>query len=140
VPINGPTSLDPKVILQRIGGSPSIHPALLPFYGVKSGDELNTPEKQGLVADATPLTHVTRDDPPTFMVYEIPRGGTPFPPETSANTTIHHPEFGVMLKEKLDAVGVENFLQTKNDGSDPNAMWKFLAKHLRPERAPAGWR
>jgi acetyl esterase/lipase len=136
VPMSGPTTLDPKLILQRVGGPPSIHPALLPFYNVKSAAELDTPEKQKLIADASPLNLVTKDSPPTFMLYAIPLGGTPLPPETSANISIHHAEFGRMLKEKLDAVGVENVLQTKGDGSDPNAMWTFLFKHLKPESAP----
>ena len=38
-----------------------------------------------------------------------------------------------MLKEKLDAAGVENVLQTAGDGSDPQAMWEFLVKHLKPD-------
>jgi hypothetical protein len=69
------------------------------------------------------------------MQYGFPLGGTPLPPNTPINTSIHHPEFGLILKEKLDAAGVENFLQTKDDGSDPQAMWKFLFKHLKPEGA-----
>ncbi|WP_395737617.1 alpha/beta hydrolase fold domain-containing protein [Prosthecobacter sp.] len=136
VPVIGPTTLDPKVILARVGGSPTIHPAMPMFFGVKSLDELNTPEMQKVIDDASPLTHVTKDDPPTFMRYASPLGGTPFPAATSPNITIHHPEFGAMLKEKLDALGIENVLQTKDDGSDPQAMWIFLFKHLKPERAP----
>jgi acetyl esterase/lipase len=138
VPMSGPTTLDPKLILQRVGGPPSSHPALLPFFNVKSVAELDTPEKQKLIADASPLNLVTKDSPPTFMVYAIGLGGTPLPPETSANIYIHHGEFGRMLKEKLDAAGVENVLQTGGDGSDPQAMWAFLFKHLKPELAPTG--
>jgi acetyl esterase/lipase len=137
IPQIGPTTLDPKLILKRVGGPPSIHPALPPFFNVKSLAELDTPEKQKLIDDASALNHVTRDSPPTFMQYASPLGGTPLPPETSANISIHHAEFGRMLKEKLDAVGVENVLQTKGDGSDPQAMWTFLFKHLKPEFAPA---
>jgi acetyl esterase/lipase len=136
IPQAGPTTLDPKLILQRVGGPPTIHPAITPFFGVKSVTELNTPEKQKLIDDASPLHHVTKDDPPTFLLYGSPLGGTPFPPETSPNISIHHPEFGVMLKEKLDALGIENTLQTKDDGSDPQLMWKFVFKHLKPESAP----
>lgn len=132
VPQIGPTTLDPNLILQRVGGSPSIHPAMLPLFAVKSIAELEQPEKHRLVVDASPLTHVTADDPPTFMQYMTGLGGTPLPPETSPNISIHHPEFGRMLKEKLDELGVENFLQTKDDGSDPLAMWKFLQRHLKP--------
>ncbi|EDY15999.1 putative lipase/esterase [Chthoniobacter flavus Ellin428] len=138
LPQIGPTTFDPKLILQRVGGPPSIHPALLPFFNVKSIAELDTPEKQKLIADASPLNLVTKDAPPTFMQYASPLGGTPLPPQTSVNVSIHHAEFGRMLKEKLDALGVENVLQTKDDGSDPQAMWTFLFKHLKPESAPAG--
>jgi acetyl esterase/lipase len=133
IPQSGPTVLDPKIILKRVGGSPTIHPAMLPFFGVKTIEELDAPEKQKLIADASPITHVSSDDPPTFLQYAFPLGGTPLPPETPINTSIHHGEFGVMLKEKLDAAGVENVLQTKDDGSDPMAMLKFVLKHLKPE-------
>ena len=54
VPQAGPTTLDPKLILKRVGGPPSIHPAMLPFYGAKSIEELDTPEKQKLIGDAVP--------------------------------------------------------------------------------------
>ena len=135
-PQSGPTTLDPKLILRRVGGDPTVTGALLPFFGVRSLAELDAPEKQRLVADASAITHVTRDAPPTFMQYEFPLGGTPLPADTPVNVSIHHPEFGVMLKEKLDAAGVENVLQTKGDGSDPQALWNFLLQHLKPEAIP----
>jgi acetyl esterase/lipase len=131
IPQSGPTTLDPKVILKRIGGSPSIHPAMLPFFDVKSIAELEDPAKQKLIADASPISHVTSDDPPTFLVYAFPLGGTPLPENANINLSIHHPEFGVLLKQKLDAAGVENTLQSKDDGSDPRAMLHFVAKHLK---------
>jgi len=137
LPQSGPTTLDPKVILKRIGGNPTITDALLPFFGVRSLRELDTPDKQKLVADASPITHVTKDAPPTFMQYVFPLGGTPLPEDTPINTSIHHSEFGVILKEKLDAVGVENVLQTAGDGSDPQALWGFLVKHLKPDAVPS---
>ncbi|MEP6669634.1 MAG: alpha/beta hydrolase [Chthoniobacter sp.] len=133
LPQSGPTTLDSKLILQRIGGDRTVTGALLPFFGVKSLEELNAPDKQKLVADASAITHVTRNAPPTFMQYVFPLGGTPLPENTPINNSIHHPEFGVMLKEKLDAAGVENVLQTAGDGSDPQALEKFLVKHLKPD-------
>ena len=133
VPVSGPTTLDPEQILRHVGGSPRIHPALLPFFDVESIEELKDQQKQKLIADASPITHVTPDDPPTFMVYGSPLGGTPLPPDANVNLSIHHPEFGVLLKEKLDAAGVENVLQTKDDGSDPQGMLKFLQKYLDPD-------
>ena len=131
IPMSGPTTLDPKLILKRVGGSPTIHPAMLPFFDVKSIPELDAPDKQKLISDASPISHVTPDDPPTLQVFGFPLGGTPLPPDANINLSIHHPEFGVLLKEKLDAAGVENALQAKGDGSDPQTMAKFLAKHLK---------
>ena len=133
--MSGPTTLDPQLILRRVGGHPTIHPALLPFFGVKSIEELKAPEKQKLIADASPITHVTRDDPPTFLQYGFPVGGTPLAPDAPINTSIHHSEFGVILKEKLDAAGVENALQTNDDGSDAQGLFKFLFKHLKLDAA-----
>jgi hypothetical protein len=132
LPESGPSTLDPKLILQRVGGDRSVTGALLPFFGVRSLAELDAPDKQKLVIDASALNHVTKNAPPTFML-QFPLGGTPLPEKTDVNYSIHHPEFGVMLKEKLDAAGVENVLQTKGDGSDPDAFWKFLVAHLKPE-------
>ena len=58
LPQIGPTTLDPKLILKRVGGPPSIHPALPAFFNVKSVAELDTPEKQKLIDDASALNHV----------------------------------------------------------------------------------
>ncbi len=140
VPMAGPTTLDPELILKRIGGNPQIHPALLPFFDVESISELQDQEKQKLVAEASPITHVTPDDPPTFLQYGFPLGDTPLPPDADINLSIHHPEFGVLLKEKLDAAGVENAMQSKDDGTEPQAIFRFLFKHLKPERVPPGMR
>ncbi len=137
IPQSGPATLDPKLILKRIGGDPTVTGALLPFFGIKSFAELDAPEKQALVAEASPITHITKDDPPTFMIYVFPLGGTPLPKNTPINVSIHHSEFGVMLKEKLDAAGVENVLWTPGDGSDPQALWGFLLKHLKPGAVPS---
>lgn len=140
VPMAGPTTLDPDVILKRIGGNPQIHPALLPFFDVENLSELRQQEKRRLVEEASPVTHVTPDDPPTYLHYGFPLGGTPLPPDADINLSIHHPEFGVLLKEKLDAAGVENALQSKDDGSEPEAMFRFLFRHLKPERIPPAMR
>jgi len=136
-PQSGPTTLDPKLIRQRVGGDPKAIGALLPFFGVRSPEELDAPDKQKLVADASPINHITRNAPPTFLQYVFPLGGTPLPENTPINVSIHHSEFGVMLKEKLDAAGVENVLQTPGDGSDPQALWAFLIKHLKPDALPS---
>jgi hypothetical protein len=54
-----------------------------------------------LFTEASPLTHLTRDDPPVFASYDAE---TPAPPERDG---IHHVEFGRILKGKCDLLGVE---------------------------------
>jgi acetyl esterase/lipase len=136
-PQSGPATLDPKVVCDPIGGDPSVVGALLPFFGVRSLEQLDAPDQQKRVADASPITHVNKDAPPTFLTYEFPLGGTSLPGNAPIHYSIHHPKFGVMLKEKLDALGVENVFHTKGDGLDPEALQKFLVKHLKPEAIPA---
>jgi acetyl esterase len=136
-PQSGPATLDPKVICNRIGGDPSVTGVLLHFFGVRNLEELDAPDKQKLVADASPITHVNKDAPPTFLTYDFPLRGTPLPENAPIHYSIHDPKFGVMLKEKLDALGVENVFHTKGDGLEPEAVRKFLVKHLKPEGVPS---
>lgn len=133
MPAAGPTTLDPKLIVQRIGGPPSVHGCLLPFFDVKKLDELQSEEKQALVRDASPISHVTRDDPPTYLRYPTPLGGTPLPANTNVMVSIHHAEFGAMVKEKLDEAGVENVLQVVGDGKPTDAGIEFIRRHLKAE-------
>src|SRR5205807_1094979 len=67
-----------------------------------------------------------------------PPSGTPLPAMPSASLTIHHPELGVMRKEKLDAPGIENVLADHGRwlGPDGDVAVPFQA----PETGhPAAW-
>jgi hypothetical protein len=48
--------------------------------------------------------------------------------------SIHHAEFGAMIKEKLDEAGVENVLQAVGDGRSADAGLDFLRRHLKAEK------
>lgn len=134
VPIAAPTNLDPNYIRKEIGGNPLVHPSINPFFGVESEKELQPPEKQRQVREASPMTHVSKDDPPTFQLYPGELSKTPLPPDTDINTSIHHAQFGVLLKEKLDAAGIPNELAYADDGRSKAeqfaALQAFLQKHL----------
>ena len=118
LPVDAPTTLNPKLIAERIGGSPKIHPALLPFFGTKSLEALEEPEFAEKVAAADPFTYISADDPPTYCLFNLPMTETPLPADADVNISIHHPEFGVYLKEKLEAVDVECEVQWKGDGKN----------------------
>lgn len=129
-PVAGPTVLDPKEILKRVGGNPEIHPAMKPFFAIKDLADLETPEKAKLVIESSPVSHVSKDDPPTYLIYQGALGDTPLPATADVNQSIHHAEFGAILKEKLDKVGVICELQTMGDGKTSTDLVKFLKKHL----------
>jgi acetyl esterase/lipase len=106
------SSYDPRFIRKIIGGHAFEHPALQSFYGLKD-DELDSPRAHKLYDEAAPINYVTKDDPPVFMFYTVPKA--PLGPDADANTGIHHPNFGVALKEKLDPLHIECILKHRDD-------------------------
>jgi hypothetical protein len=85
--------------------------------------------------DASPINFVTKDDPPTFMYYYEPKG--PLPKDAKPGDGIHHPNFGVALKEKLDPLKIECVLRHADDykgkPGDTNLkeVMEFLGKYLK---------
>jgi hypothetical protein len=43
---------------------------------------------------------------------------------------MHHPHFGVMLKEKMDAAGLESVLHYQSKPPRPGEDFEFIAKHF----------
>jgi len=115
-PINGPTTLDPAWITPNMGGPPHVHGALPKLFGGGVEEIAADPEMRALVLDASAMTHATKDDPPTLLVYSFELEGIPLPEDATTGLLIHHPFFGQALKEKLDELGVENSFR---HGVDP---------------------
>jgi len=134
--IGAQTSYDPRFIRERIGGRAHEHVAIRPFYGLGPGANLDDPALAPAFEDASPMTHVGPGAPPAFLAYSEPR--SPLPADSPAGRGIHHPEFGVALKERLDPLGVECVLVHDDDYRDradpedgmPRDLVAFLARHL----------
>jgi hypothetical protein len=130
-------SYDPRWIKKVVGGRAHEHPALMPFYGLKEG-ELDSPKAHKLYEEASPINYVTNDDPPTFLFYSEPKG--PLPADAKPGQGIHHPRFGVALKEKLDSLKIECVMRHRDDykGADGDALHRemvaFLLKHFRDKK------
>jgi acetyl esterase len=127
------SSYDPRWIKEKIGGKAHEHPALAPFYGLKA-DELDTPKAHKLYEQASPINFVSKDDPPVFLFYNEPKGA--LPADAKPGEGIHHPNFGVALKEKLDPLKVECVLRHSDDYKGKPAdlrkeMMEFFVKHLK---------
>ncbi|MGO9406566.1 MAG: hypothetical protein ACLP41_04655, partial [Acidimicrobiales bacterium] len=127
---------DPRFIKQLIGGRAHEHVALKPLFGVSSPAESDTPRIHRLYEDASPLNHVSSDDPPVILFYSEPNA--PLSPAARPGAGIHHPRFGAALKAVLDPLGVECILRHNDDyrGQEhpEQAMYHdlvgFFAKHL----------
>jgi len=116
--INGQCSYDPRFIKEHIGGSGQLHPVLYDFYGL-SEDEVDTPEAHQAYEAAAPLTYLTADDPPVFTFYPHSATPVPLPPDADAGVVIHHPQFGVVLRDRMAALGIECVLRLPEDYDCP---------------------
>ncbi len=76
------------------------------------------------------IYHVTKDDPPILMTYGIPLQKLPLAKDTPRGELIHNPAFGLLLKEKLDEVGIENYFYHGGNKAPADAQEKFVLKHF----------
>jgi hypothetical protein len=135
----GQSSVDPNWIAENFpGADPTKYEPLPHINGVETFEDLEKPEVRKRIEESSAINHLTKDDPPVYMTYKVPN--EPITEKTSAGTIIHHPLFGVRLKEKMDALGIENVLviRDKPEGKDPYGDMHafFRAKLLGESPAP----
>jgi hypothetical protein len=140
------STYDPRFIRRVIGGRAYELPPLATFYGITL-DELDTPKAYVLYEDAAPITHVSSDDPPVIMYYTEPKADLTPGPNTGPNLYypdfgkplegfdkpgwgIHHPKFGVALKEVLDPMGIECVLIHRDDYPDGTNAGSEVNRHM----------
>jgi arylformamidase len=104
----GQTSIDPKVIEGWLGPNVLKHRMIWLSVGEPDMDSAlkNYDERKPLYVEFSPYNHVTADDPPLLMTY----GEDMSLPSKDAGHGIHHPVYGVKMKEKADEVGMECYL------------------------------
>lgn len=129
----GQATYDPIKIKELIVGRAWEHPSLLKVYGLQTNEQALHPtsETQRLYDECAAITHLTKDDPPLFMVYSEPDG--PLPADARPGQGIHHPNFGKLLKRKMDELGIENVYVHTQDakGADVNQqMLDFFQKQF----------
>ncbi|MGE0609861.1 MAG: alpha/beta hydrolase fold domain-containing protein [Pirellulales bacterium] len=101
----GQTSIDPKVIEGWLGPNVLKHRMINMAVGEKTIEEAlaNYDKHRALYLEFSPYNHLDKDDPPLWMTY----GNNMTLPSLDAGHGIHHPVYGVKLKEKSDAAGHE---------------------------------
>ena len=130
---SGQTSIDPQVIEGWLGPNVLKHRMINLSVGESTieGALKNYDRHHALYVEFSPYNHVDAQDPPLLMTY----GNDMTLPSKDASHGIHHPVFGVKLKEKSDSVKHECHLiipgvsqSDKYKTADEFLIAKLLAK------------
>ena len=129
LPISMQSTYDPREIKKVVPGDAYKHPALVLLFARPEGWDWDTGEIDGaldaLLKDASPINHLTADDPPVFLIH-YERSNTP--------GNIHHSNFGKHLQEALDKLGIECVRRMDSDYDSMTAayadMVEFLKRHF----------
>lgn len=88
-------------------------------------------ELQKIVAEVSALDLISADDPPIHMSYGMaPDDPVPTDPKRARGWKVHHVMFGVKLKEKMDALGVEADLKYRGSDSKYVSVAHFFKTKL----------
>jgi outer membrane protein assembly factor BamB len=137
---NGQSSYDPR-FAEKIGlPRPNFerHPFFEAFYDIKP-DQIDTPIAYKRYEQAAPITYLSKDDPPALLTYSCPNEEVTA--ETSLGLIVHHPKFGIALKEQMDKLGIECIVQYQapqtrelvrhKEGAVPVTPTEFIRRNLR---------
>lgn len=129
------STFDPRKIREWVGEAAAQHPVLKSFYGLKN-EEVDTPKAFKLYEAASPINRLTRDDPPVYAFYLEARG--PLPPNAKPGQGIHHINFGLRLKQKMDQLGIECIIRHRDEGAAfESEMVEFYTRRLKPVKPTA---
>jgi acetyl esterase/lipase len=128
---NMQSTYDPQVIKEIIPGNAFNDSALKPFYGLPNDWNWETDKidstLDALIKDASPINHLTKDDPPVF-IYHAESARKP--------GNIHHPDFGTYLADAMEKLEIEYVIKTSADYDSRSApfedMVRFVLPYLKP--------
>jgi len=130
------TSYDPRFI-KKLFPAINVNSAWFAFFGMKSLKDVENPDFWPMFEEASPLHHLTPDDPPVYLYYSQPN--TPLPPDAPPGVYIHHPKFGFALKAKMDPLGIPCTVRSREDAPrfPVQEIVDFFRRNLlHPENAP----
>ncbi len=126
----GQTSIDPKVIEPWLGPNVLQHRMIHLSVGESSLQQAldNYDKHRPLYEEFSPYNHLDAQDPPLLMTYRMK---LTLPSEDKSHG-IHHPVYGLKLKEKSDALGHEcHLVITASSTADPyHSAREFLMEKL----------
>jgi acetyl esterase len=142
---NGQSSYDPR-FAESIGiPRPNFerNPFFLPFYGLAE-NEIDTPKAYRRYEEMAPITYLSKGDPPALLDYSFPN--VDVDSETKLGQIVHHPLFGIALKERMDRLGIECVVQyvdrtgkkvRHSDDATPLTPVRFINEHFEKAKSAA---
>ncbi|GAB6165817.1 alpha/beta hydrolase [Thermostilla marina] len=122
----GQTSMDLNWWQENIPGYERPHRDVTEIFG-----PVSRKRQREIVEDISALSLLSEDDPPIFMTYGM-RPNDPIPEGSRAQGwKVHHVNFGIALKEKADALGVEAYLQYPGVKTKYASQTEFLIRKLK---------
>ena len=116
------STLDPWLIDNRIGPQAASHSMIWASVGAKDFHDLlkNWDQYEALSRECSPITHLSSDDPPVFMVYN-----------PSITPGIHYVEFGLMLKRQCDKLGLSCTIELHDKETRQAALEQFMLETFK---------
>src|SRR6185295_717894 len=97
-------------------------------------EEIDTPKAYERYEKAAPITYLSKDDPPALLTYSFPNDEVTA--TSDLNLVVHHPKFGIALKERMDKLGIECVVEYKGQPEAPKVSTvDFFKKHFERARA-----
>jgi len=127
------TCLEPDIVVGWVGEQILNHAMIARAVGLKKGEDIRKPKPEWsrLLQEFSPITHVTKDDPPILISNQRI---DPLP-ATSAGSAIHHAVLGMKFEQRAKEVGATCILRIEAQ-PDPGTLSPeaFLLQHLRPNQ------
>ncbi len=139
------SSYDPRFVESFGSPRPNLerHGFFFPFYGIER-DEVDSEEAYRLYEEMAPITYLTEDDPPVMLNYSATNRDAD--PEVDLGLVVHHPRFGILLKEEADRLGIECVVQyrksedsneiVRHGGGEPIQRWAFILEQFKDAKNP----
>ena len=122
----GQTTMDADWWKKWIPGYEKSHRNFFGTFGVQTQEEYLKK-----VAEVSALSLISKSDPPIFMGYGMaPDDPVPTDPQKARGWKVHHVIFGVKLKEKMDALGIEADLKYPGADTNYNSIPQFFIHKL----------
>ena len=128
------SSIDPRFI-QKLFNTNQVNLAVMQFFGMQEVTDIDNKKFHPLFEEASPLNHLTPDDVPVMALYN--QANEELPPNSSGRRHIHHPKFGIILKEKMQKEGLECTLVLRENyqGNTTDKLADYLVKKLNSSPA-----